>query len=142
MRRLAALFISIGFVAVACVPAPPPEPVDCNATPKPFVDLSGCDLSGRDFSGANLYGAKMQRTHLSDAIFHGADLTNANLSYSTLAGAIFGYDPDDYLGKPQANLTNTNMSNTTGASFETDRRHGREPLGSHRCLVQLLRILR
>jgi uncharacterized protein YjbI with pentapeptide repeats len=91
--------------------------VDCNATPKPYVNLQGCNLAGRDFSGANLYGAKMQRTDLTGAVFHGADLTNANLSYSALTEAVFGYDYDYDPYLPQANLTSTNMSNTTGGQF-------------------------
>ena len=70
----------------------------------------------------------MQRTHLSDAIFHGADLTIANhLRRITLAGAIFGMTVEDYwqaAGEPDQHEHVEHHRSLV----RDDRRHGREPL--------------
>jgi uncharacterized protein YjbI with pentapeptide repeats len=65
--------------------------IDCNAAPRPGINLSGCDLTGRnlttaDLTGANLAGANLTGVDLSSGILLGANLAGANLTNADLSG--------------------------------------------------------
>ena len=62
-------------------------PVDCTATPAPYVNLSGCDLSGVILPEVNLTDANLTDANLTDANLFGANLTDANLSGANLTDA-------------------------------------------------------
>lgn len=59
-----AMSLLLGIAAVPVVPGTA-SATNCNAAPRPGVNLSGCDLHFSDLTGANLRGANLS----------GADLT-------------------------------------------------------------------
>jgi uncharacterized protein YjbI with pentapeptide repeats len=91
--------------------------IDCAATPRPGINLSGCDLSGRNLTGANLTGANLAGANLTDADLSSGILTGANLAGANLTNAdLSGLRPMDLTG---ANLAGANLSGADfqGASF-------------------------
>ena len=60
------------------------ESSNCEATPGPGVDLSGCHLAGADLRGVDLTGANLQDANLQDANFSNANLTDTNLTGANL----------------------------------------------------------
>ena len=116
MYRLVALLMAIGLVTLACVPEPPPEPVDCTRR-GPGVDLHDCDLSGLDLTGVNLSGANLRRANLSYSVLNEANLTAVDAVDANFFGATMGewgaYD-DPVIGPilNSANLTNADLRTT------------------------------
>ncbi|MCX6526324.1 MAG: pentapeptide repeat-containing protein [Actinobacteria bacterium] len=119
MRKQRSLLVVLTAACVAlfaaCTPAPVPTtttvaPVDCRATPAPYVNLSGCYLANLLYATltdatleyANLTGAILASASLSDANLIGANLTGASLYLANLTGADLR----------QANLTRADLRQT------------------------------
>jgi len=73
-------------------PAMPRAERDCQATPAPAVNWSGCDMPGRtlgrvDLSRANLSGTRLTGADLRAAQLRASDLHDANLEDADLSGA-------------------------------------------------------
>lgn len=96
-----------------------------------LVNLSEMDLRGWDFSGVSMIQARFEYSDLSDAVFDGADLTNAALDrgYDEIVGTSFrkanlsnarlatnrGWRQIDFTG---ANLTNARVSRIADSTLD------------------------
>ena len=66
---------------------PPAQAVDCEAPPRPGVDLSNCFLEGAIYRNADLTGARFYNTRLSGSDLRGVLLAGAEMSYAELSVA-------------------------------------------------------
>lgn len=88
--------------------------VDCSATIKQGVNLSGCDLSGVNLVKQKIIAANLMNVNLQTANLQSADLSYTNLKYAQLHLANL-----KYVNFTKANLTGANLlgADLSGAVF-------------------------
>jgi len=86
------------------------DKIDCQSSPKPRINWSGCDLSHRDFSNADLAFSDLSNVKIEDTKFNGARLTGANMENIKIINSDF----------TDANLINTDLTNAhvTDSNFQ------------------------
>ncbi|HET6457314.1 MAG TPA: pentapeptide repeat-containing protein [Nitrosopumilaceae archaeon] len=93
----------------------------CNATPRYFVDLSGCKLFGAVLNGVDLLGADFSSADLGSANLSGANLNDANLSSADLSSAELN---NAFLIGANLSSANLNSANLSGANLRFSNING------------------